>query len=425
LGFGVFTEHLARTTWGSHTMGAQIKPEIHKSLQGGLVIPACPLALNAQRRLDERRQRALVRYYAAAGAGGLAVGVHTTQFAIRDPKIGLFKPVLELAAEELRDSLPGQAGSIPSEGVGVNSERATRNSEKADSHPPEGLGVGSRSVGRPKGGEVLPAPVAGRIGIAGICGQTRQAVGEAALVRELGFHAGLLSLGALQNANGDELLAHCRAVAEIIPLVGFYLQPAAGGRVLSYSFWRRFAEIESVVAIKIAPFNRYQTLDVIRAVAEAGRDDIALYTGNDDNIVMDLLMPFRFSVCGKTVERRIVGGLLGHWAVWTKKAVELCAECRQVANAGQSIPVEFLGLAVEVTDANAAIFDAANGYAGCIPGLHEVLRRQGLLEDIWCLDPQETLSPGQAEEIERVYRAYPHLNDDEFVFQHRDEWLSG
>ena len=336
----------------------------------GLVIPACPLALNAQRKLDPRRQRALFRYYLAAGAGGLAVGVHTTQFAIRDPKVGLLRPVLELAAEEM-----------------------------------------TRAPG-------VPA-----VRVAGICGQTRQACAEAALVRELGFHAGLLSLGALPTATEDELLVHCRAVAEIIPLFGFYLQPAAGGRVLPYSFWRRFAEIENVLAIKIASFNRYQTIDVVRAVAESGRNDIALYTGNDDNIVMDLLTPFRFNSGGKLVERRIVGGLLGHWAVWTQKSVEFYAECRRVVRSGTAVYTEMFRRGIEVTDANAAFFDAANNYAGCIPGLHEVLRRQGLLEGIWCLDPNETLSPGQREEIDRVYRAYPHLNDDEFVSRHRDEWL--
>jgi len=349
--------------------------QVRARIGEGLVIPACPLALNASRKLDERRQRALFRYYLAAGAGGLAVGVHTTQFAIRDPKIGLFRPVLELAAQELRGIC----------------------------------------------GEKVPT----RIGIAGICGQTTQAVAEATLIRDLGFNAGLLSLGALKTASEVELLVHCRAVSEIIPLVGFYLQPAAGGRVLPYSFWRRFAEMENVVAIKIAPFNRYETLDVIRAVAEAGRDDIALYTGNDDNIVLDLLTPFRFQVEGKFIERRLVGGLLGHWAVWTKKAAELHAECRRVAQSGAAIPAEMLRRNVEVTDANAAFFDAANGYAGCIPGLHEVLRRQGLLEGIWCLDPNETLSPGQSEEIDRVCRAYPHLNDNEFVSKHRDEWLRG
>lgn len=344
-------------------------------MQRGMAIPASPLALTAARKLDERRQRALCRYYLAAGSGGLAIGVHTTQFAIRDPKIGLFKPILELAAEEMR---------------------------RADAH---------RSV-----------PVAR---IAGVCGPTEQALQEAALIRELGYHAGLLSLGALREASEDALIAHCRAVAEIVPLVGFYLQPSVGGRALPYRFWRRFAEIENVVAIKIAPFNRYQTLDVVRAVVEAGRDDIALYTGNDDNIVLDLLTPFRFQANGRAVERRIVGGLLGHWSVWTQKAVELLAACHAAVAAGQGTSEEMLRRSIEVTDSNAAFFDAANGYAGCIAGLHEVLRRQGLLEGLWCLDPDETLSPGQNEEIARVYRAYPHLNDDAFVAQHRDEWLCG
>jgi len=369
---------------------------VSKKLLEGLVIPACPLALNARRKLDERRQRALFRYYLAAGAGALAVGVHTTQFAIRDPKVGLFRPVLELAAHELRNSRGNEA-------LTSITHHASRITER----------------------QSLVASAATRIGIAGICGKTKQAVAEATLINELGFHSGLLSLGALKTATEDELIAHCCAVAEIVPLVGFYLQPAAGGRVLTYSFWRRFAEIENVVAVKIAPFNRYQTLDVIRAVAEAGRDDIALYSGNDDNIVMDLLTPFRFQVGGKLVERRIVGGLLGHWAVWTQKAVELHAECRRVAQSGESIPADLLHRSVEVTDANAAFFDAANGYAGCIPGIHDVLHRQGLLEGIWCLDPNETLSPGQREEIDRVYRAYPHLNDDAFVAEHCEEWLRG
>jgi len=343
--------------------------QLRKRLGEGLVIPACPLALNAQRKFDERRQRALVRYYAAAGAGGLAVGVHTTQFAIRDPKIGLFRPVLELAALEMNRS-------------------------------------------------------AALVKIGGICGQTKQAIAEAGLLRELGYDAGLLSLGAPRDADESELIEHCRAVAGIIPVLGFYLQPAAGGRLLPHAFWRRFAEIENVVAIKIAPFNRYQTLDVIRAVAESGRDDIALYTGNDDNIVMDLLTSFRFRVEGKRVERRVVGGLLGHWAVWTKMAIELHAECRQVARSGQPISTDLLRRSVEVTDANAAFFDAANNYAGCIAGIHEVLRRQGLLEGIWCLDASEGLSQGQSQEIDRVCAAYPHLNDDEFVASHLAEWLA-
>jgi len=342
-------------------------------LRGGVVIPASPLALNAQRRWDERRQRALWRYYIAAGAGGIAVGVHTTQFAIRDPQIGLFRPLLELACEEF---------------------------DRADATRNEPL-----------------------VRIAGICGDTPQALSEAELARGMGFHAGLLSLSALKEADDDTLIAHCQRVAEVIPLVGFYLQPAVGGRVLSYRFWRRFAEIENVVAIKIAPFNRYQTLDVVRAIAEAERDDIALYTGNDDNIVLDLLTPYRFNVGGKQVERRIVGGLLGHWAVWTKRAVELLERCH-VAAQQPAIPADLLRLAIEVTDCNAAFFDAANGFRGCIAGIHEVLRRQGLLEGIWCLDPNETLSPGQADEIDRVYRSYPHLNDDAFVAEHLHEWLS-
>lgn len=329
-------------------------------LQRGLAIPAHPLALDAHRRLDERRQRALSRYYLAAGAGGLAVGVHTTQFAIRDPAVGLLRPVLELAAEEMN------------------------------------------RAGRPL------------VRIAGICGPTAQAVAEAAAARRLGYDAGLLSLAALREVGEDGLIAHCAAVAETLPVIGFYLQPAVGGRPLGYSFWRRFADLGNVVAIKIAPFDRYKTLDVVRAVLDAGRDDIALYTGNDDNIVPDLLTPYRFG--GR--ERRMVGGLLGHWAVWTKPAVELLARCR-TEPAGPGL----LRLHGEVTDCNAAFFDAAHGFAGCIAGLHEVLRRQGLLEGAWCLDPRETLSPGQAAEIDRVYRAYPHLNDDAFVAAHLEAWL--
>ncbi len=348
--------------------------EIQQPWQRGLVIPACPLALNAERKLDERRQRALLRYYVAAGAGGVAVGVHTTQFAIREPRCGLFEPVLRLAAEELACGDTGRREPL--------------------------------------------------IRIGGICGDTPQATREAALLGELGYHAGLLSLAAMKGAGDDQLIAHCRAVAGVLPVVGFYLQPAAGGRVLGLSFWQRFVEIENVVAIKIAPFNRYQTLDVIRAVAEAGRDDIALYTGNDDNIVLDLLTPYRFNAGGRVVERRIVGGLLGHWAVWTYQTVELLRECHRTIESGGPIPAELLRRATEVTDCNAAFFDAANGFAGCIAGLHEVLRRQGLLEGIWCLDPHEGLSPGQKEEIDRVYATYPHLNDDAFVAAHRERWLN-
>ena len=348
---------------------------IRSTLHRGIVIPAHPLALDANRKLDERRQRALSRYYIAAGAGGLAVGVHTTQFAIREPKINLYKPVLQLAKEEM---------------------------DRAD-------------AARPADKKLI------RIG--GAVGKADQAVREATTLRDLGYHAALLSLAAMKEANDDQLIAHCRAVADVIPLVGFYLQPAAGGRLLPYSFWRRFAEIENVVAIKMAPFNRYQTIDVVRAVAESGRgENIALYTGNDDNIVMDLLTPYRFKTGGTFTTLRIVGGLLGHWSVWTKTAVELLESCHKMSCVDQ-IPTAMLVRNIEVTDSNAAFFDAANAFKGCIAGLHEVLRRQGLLEGVWCLDPQETFGPGQVAEIDRVYAAYPHLNDDAFVAQHRDEWL--
>jgi dihydrodipicolinate synthase/N-acetylneuraminate lyase len=339
-----------------------------------VAIPASPLALNAQRRLDPRRQRALWRYYAAAGAGGIAIGVHTTQFAIRDPKIGLFRPLLTLAAEEFTRADAGRAEPL--------------------------------------------------LRVAGICGRTAQAVSEAQMATELGFHAGLLSLGAMRDAGDDALVAHCRAVAEVMPLVGFYLQPAVGGRVLPYAFWRRFLEIDNVVAIKLAPFNRYQTLDVVRAVAESGRDDVVLYTGNDDNILLDLVGRYRFPVAGRMVERRFVGGLLGHWSVWTRRAVELLQTCQDLVARNAPLTPDLLRLATEITDANAALFDAANQFAGCIAGLHEILRRQGLLEGIWCLDPAEGLGPGQREEIDRVTRIYPHLTDDEFVAAHRDEWLA-
>jgi len=259
--------------------------------------------------------------------------------------------------------------------------------------------------------------------IAGICGPTPQAVAEARLAADLGFHAGLVSLAALASASEDELTDHCRAVAEVIPLVGFYLQPAVGGRVLPYRFWQRFAEIERAAAIKIAPFSRYRTIDVVRAIAETGRQDIALYTGNDDNIVADLVTPFRFRVAGRWVERRIVGGLLGQWSIWTRKAVDLLQRCHRVAAAGGAAPAGLLRLGVQLTDANAAVFDAANGFGGCIPGIHEVLRRQGLLAGTWCLNPDLRLGPGQREEIDRVLAAYPHLTDDNFVTTHRDEWL--
>ena len=351
-----------------------MEDEARRVLQRGTVIPACPLALDAARRWDERRQRALIRYYLDAGAGGLAVGVHTTQFAIRDPRHGLFEPVLALAADELRSSSEGRAEPV--------------------------------------------------VKIAGVCGPTNQAAAEAELVRDCGYDAALLSLAALASATEDELIEHCRRIAAILPLVGFYLQPSVGGRILSYAFWRRFGEIDAVAAIKIAPFNRYQTLDVVRAVVEAGRDDIALYTGNDDNIVADLLTPFCFSCNGRRRERRIVGGLLGQWAVGTRQAVQLLAECRRLAESGEAVPAEMLRLGAALTDANGAIFDAANQFAGCIAGIHEVLRRQGLLEGAWCLDPAERLSPGQAGEIDRVGAAYPELFDDAFVRENLERWLS-
>ncbi len=339
-------------------------------LRAGLVIPAHPLALTAARKLDERRQRALTRYYLDAGAGGIAVGVHTTQFGIRHASVGLLGPVLELAAGTVAEQTPGRAAEI--------------------------------------------------VKVAGVVGLTRQAVGEAKLALDLGYDAGLLSMGAMGDAPDGELIAHARAVAEIIPLMGFYLQPAVGGRTLSYRFWRRFVEIERVVAIKIAPFNRYATLDVIRAVAESGRaGEVALYTGNDDNIVGDLIARYRVPAgTGRAVAVRMVGGLLGHWAFWTRSAVLLHTRV------GAGVPsAALLRLGTETTDANGAVFDAANGFRGCIPGIHEVLRRQGLLRGRWCLDPKEELSPGQMSEIDRIWRVHPHLRDDRFVREGLDRWL--
>jgi hypothetical protein len=259
--------------------------------------------------------------------------------------------------------------------------------------------------------------------VAGVCGPTAQAVSEAALARDCGYHAALLSLAGLNRATEDELIDHCRGVAGVIPLVGFYLQPAVGGRVLPYPFWRRFLEIEGVVAVKVAPFDRYRTLDVLRAVAESGRDDVAVYTGNDDNIVPDLVTPYRFETGGVAREVRMTGGLLGQWAVWTRRAVALLEECHQIASGGGDVPADLLRRHVELTDANAAVFDAANGFAGCIAGVHEVLRRDGLLEGIWCLDPAETLGPGQSLGLDRIYQSYPHLRDDEFIRENLDDWL--
>jgi len=345
--------------------------EVWQRLREGIVIPAHPLALTKKRRLDERRQQALTRYYLEAGAGGVAVGVHTTQFAIHQPQAGLYQPVLELAAKTVR-------------------EFSLKNKKMV-------------------------------VTIAGICGGTRQALKEAELATSLGYQAGLLSLSSFKKAPEKSLLEHCCQIARVIPLFGFYLQPAVGGRVLSCSFWRKFMEIPNVVAIKVAPFNRYQTLDVVRALAESGRTgEIALYTGNDDNIVIDLLTTF----CPGNVRIEIAGGLLGHWAFWTKKAVALLEEIHRIKKSKNPIPQKMLSLAAAITDCNSAVFDAANNFAGCVPGIHEVLRRQGLLENIYCLCPEETLSPGQKEEIDRIYRLYPELRDDDFVAENLGRWLS-
>lgn len=343
-----------------------------KLLLDGTVIPAHPLALNAQRRLDERRQKALTRYYIAAGAGGIAVAVHSTQFEIRNPSINLLEPVLTLAAETVHEAVAEQAF----------------------------------------------------LKVAGVCGPTRQAVAEAELAVALGYDIGLLSMSGLKDHTEESLLERTREVASIIPVFGFYLQPAVGGRIMSYNFWRAFAEIPGVVAIKIAPFNRYQTIDVVRAVCASSRSaEIALYTGNDDNFVVDLLTTFRFLVDGKLVQKEIVGGLLGQWAVWTRCAVELMEEIQQYRKQGVSLPSELLTRSAEWTDVNAVVFDAAHGFRGVIPGIHEVLRRQGLLAGTWCLDPDEILSPDQDVEIDRIYYQYPHLNDDDFVAEHLEQWL--
>ena len=349
-----------------------------RAIRSGCVIPAHPLALTAERTLDERHQRALTRYYVAAGAGGVAVAVHTTQFAIREPKHALLRPVLELAAETARAARP--------------------------------------RLGSPVG--LITAPFAL---VAGVCGRTAQAVAEAELAQSLGYDAGLLSLAAMRGSTRDALIAHCRTIADVIPLIGFYLQPAVGGIPLDYRFWREFAEIPAVVAVKIAPFDRYRTLDVIRAIAAAGRDDIALYTGNDDNIVGDLVTPFPFGE--GSAPRRIVGGLLGQWAVWTRRAVELLDQARAASESGQ-VSSDLLTTGAALTDANAAIFDVTNSFAGCIAGIHEVLRRQGLMRGLWCLDPTEGLSPGQAEEIDRVTQCHPELTDDDFVAAHLESWLA-
>ena len=349
------------------------KQKALENLAKGTVIPANPLALNEDRKLDEKYQRAIVRYYLDAGVGGLAVGVHTTQFEIRDPKINLFETVLQIASEEV-----------------TAFEQRT--------------------------GKVI-------VKIAGACGETEQAVKETEIAKSLGYDAVLLSPGGLLDKSEEYLIERTKQVAKILPVVGFYLQEAVGGRVFTYDYWAQIAEIEGVVAIKSAPFNRYQTLDVLRAVALSSRaDKISMYTGNDDNIVIDLLTTYKFTVDGKTYEKRFVGGLLGHWCVWTQKVVEMFHIIKEEAKK-DTVSQEMMILANEVTDLNAIFFDTANNFKGCIAGLHEILRRQGLMKGIWCLNPEEKMSPGQSEEIDRAYRMYPHLHDDEFIKGNLSRWL--
>ena len=342
-------------------------------LNNGTVIPAIPLALDQNGKFDENRQRTLVRYYLNAGAGGVAVGVHTTQFAIRDPGVDLFHAVVETVLDEI--------GRFEN-----------------------------------KNGKTV-------VKIAGVCGKTGQALAEARFAAGAGADAVLLSPGGLADLSEDEMIGRTAAVADIMPVIGFYLQPAAGGRIFSAGYWKRLSDIEGVAAIKCAPFDRYRTTELVRGVAHSGRcGEIALYTGNDDNILADLLTRYEFDVNSEKVEKRFVGGLLGHWAVWTKTAVDIFEKVREY-KAAEHIPAELLTLGAKITDANAAFFDAANGYAGCIPGIHEVLRRQGLFESVRCLNPDETLSSGQYEEIDRVYGEYPELNDDDFVKSNLDKWL--
>jgi len=351
-----------------------IAPNILQNVKKGVVIPAMPLALNPDRTFDEKHQCALIRYYIDAKVGGIAVGVHSTQFRIRDPEISLFKPVLSLVSKTI---------------------------------------------------DACCKPKTNILKVAGICGKTAQASEEAGFAVENGYHAGLLSLAAFQYDDIQVMIDHCEKVAELIPMIGFYLQPSVGGRILPYAFWRKFVEIENVLAIKIAPFNRYQTFDVIRAVCDAGREnDIALYTGNDDNILIDLLTTYRIQTESGKKDVRIIGGLLGHWSVWTKTAVDLLTQIQDLNESRLPIPPRMLSLAQEITDANAAIFDAANNYSGCIPGIHEVLRRQGLFRGTWCLDENELLSPGQADQIDRIHRSYPQLNDDTFVSDNLERWLN-
>ncbi len=351
-------------------------PNVFRRLSEGCVIPAHPLALTAANKLDERCQKALTRYYLAAGAGGVAMGVHTTQFAIHDPKVGLYKPVLELAAQTAAQSI------------------------RSDKIKPPIL-------------------------VAGLVGNTPQAIREAQLAVQLGYDLGLLSLTALRGKPVDELIDHARQVAEVIPLMGFYLQSTISHMVLPREFWSRLVEIPNVRAIKTAPFNRYQTLDVLEAVAESGRaNEIALYTGNDDNIIVDLLTSYTFRAQGHEITLRVVGGLLGQWACWTKKAAENLETIHQIHRASGTVPAELLTQAAQLTLANKAIFDADNSFAGCIPGISYILKQQGLMSHVGALDPADRLSPGQTERIDRIVRQYPHLTDDEFVQANLDAWLA-
>lgn len=355
--------------------------ELSRVLFEGIVIPAMPLALKEDRSFNETRQKALLRYYIDAGAGGVAVGVHTTQFEIRKYP-GLLESVLRTASQT------------------IDSYTKKRN--------------------------IYPF-----VKIAGICGNREAGFREAGLARQYGYNAGLLNLSNLKDSGIDDLLLHCRRIAQVIPVVGFYLQEAVGGRELPFQFWKDFVQIENVTAVKIAAFDRYKTLDVLRAICEAGKErEIAVYTGNDDNIVVDLLTGFTFNTSRGVKSLYMRGGLLGHWSVWTKPAVELLERIKEIRHQIEHgtvsvIPAELLTIAAKITDANGALFDAANNFKGCIPGLHEVLRRQGLFEGIWCLNPGEMLSIGQLEEIDRIYRSYPELHDDDFVKAHLASWLHG
>ncbi|MGW0002990.1 dihydrodipicolinate synthase family protein [Nocardia grenadensis] len=355
-------------------MRGQLSAAEHALLHRGTVIPAHPLALDSTRHLDERRQRALTRYYVDAGAGGIAVGVHTTQFEIRRPEIGLLRPVLELAAAELD----------------------------------------ARAADRPF------------LRIAGVAGPTGQAVAEAELARELGYGAVLVSPGGLADRDLEYLLDRSAAVGEVLPVIGFYLQEAVGGRYLPREYWRRLADQDSTIAVKAAPFDRYRTLELVQGIVDSGRgDQVALYTGNDDNIVADLLTPYDLPGPDGPVSRRFVGGLLGHWAVWTRAAVQLHELVARAWAGDAQARTRALSLAAAVTDANAAVFDVRNDFAGVIAGVHEVLRRQGLLAGTWCLDPDEGLSDGQAAELTRISDAYEWLRaEDGFIAAGSEGWMS-